>query len=1017
MSRRFYFYNGNVQVITDKTGSHNPLQQILIEQDILTTAQFNHIKNNISSDQPLGNALLNRRILTTEMVQGQIADCFVELIYSVFRLPDAYFFFSLHQPGTKDFFFTPESIGEALTFDATSILMESARREDEWKRIQEYIPDLNELFIPVAQQSFQKQVSSCIEDTGLAEDLVQLLNGTNTLKSISRNSHQPLFNILQATSELIRNNFIKPVDEKEKTELALRYRRKLQFVEAAELYDSILKTDPENLEIRKELVSLLEKNQQENPDLNKHRKVLAEQSVKLQDCSAATEYLRKVLSTSPKDIEALFLLCTALFNMNKQKESLIEAHKLIQEIREYKKRSPERVIPYIEGLVQYFPKELSFQYELAKFQEYIGDTEKAITTLKKLASIYEQTGATQNLRKTYEYLSQLDKRYVKFYKKLVAKEEGMRRQRFRLIKKTALYLFLFVLATGFVSAVISEILAYRTVASAEEEIDALLTKKEYDAARELLEKTKQNHPISTTRFKIMNLRNKISRAYKNELATLKNRTEEQKLKMQAVLSKATILKSKGELTKALSLVTSLSTDLLPKESKRKLSTFTSSIQGYLEKADRLSLRAIKAESREQWKQAFDLWIQLLTHYPESPEALDLHLPLKIETTPSKAEIWLNDQFVGTTPHVLHWPVNAIHKLELRKKTYARYVQTLSDINAPSELEWFLSVSLNKKSAWEFSCTGTIESAPVVADKKLVAGDRSGKLYSLAVLNGTSHWQKDLGTISGVSADLQLWNGNIVCFTAEGNISVFSSDGALLFNRELPVKPPIINSVSIAETQNLAVLVSGSGAVCAFSLKDQKVAWMSHLPKQVKSGATVIRGQVFVGDVEGTLWSLDLNTGRTVSKRDLGGSIHSAPVVLNDGRLAVGTGKGLFILNAANKVDQEYPLSNAVMVPPAYNGEILFVATSDGYLQAFNINERNFVWKVKLETPCNALASRPGWVYAAAGNRILSYTGSGKPVWTFTAGKPIWTLSIAGENRLAAGSEDKKVRLFDLQDDS
>ena len=89
--RRLRFTAGGVRILPDRTGSVEPLRAALIKQRILTEAQFTNVQKTLPPAVPLGDALLDRRVISLEQVSGPVESHFQELLLEVFTKADAHF--------------------------------------------------------------------------------------------------------------------------------------------------------------------------------------------------------------------------------------------------------------------------------------------------------------------------------------------------------------------------------------------------------------------------------------------------------------------------------------------------------------------------------------------------------------------------------------------------------------------------------------------------------------------------------------------------------------------------------------------------------------------------------------------------------------------------------------------------------------------------------------------------------------------------------------------------------------
>ena len=143
--KAIYFGRDGVSMLT--RGKHKPdaLGRILIRCDKITAEQLHEAlqSQDESSGRLLGQILVERGIATRADVEDALKTQIEEEVYSLFIWKDAQFEFV---EGAPDDEFKGKDGVARLTFNVNSLIMEAAKRVDEWEWIQKVIPTTEEVF-------------------------------------------------------------------------------------------------------------------------------------------------------------------------------------------------------------------------------------------------------------------------------------------------------------------------------------------------------------------------------------------------------------------------------------------------------------------------------------------------------------------------------------------------------------------------------------------------------------------------------------------------------------------------------------------------------------------------------------------------------------------------------------------------------------------------------------------------------------------------------------------------------
>ncbi len=1013
--RRLRFINAGVRVIPDKPASCEPLRSALIKQRILSEAQFTNVQKTLPPTVVLLDALHDRRVLTTEQIAGPLQDHFYELALDVFCHADAHFNFAVEGDGASGDFVARPDIGQSLTFEVTALLMESARRDDEWARIRGVLASGRDILAPVEPRQFAEHVGAHVACHELGEDLLHLIDGERSLDAVVEASRFSVFQIFTTVCGFVEAGILVPLAAEQKRELAKKHRRHFRFDEAADVYRSLLDRDPQDRESRKNLVAILER-QEKVDELAVHWRDLAASAVTQGDLSEAKEFLEKVLARCPEDLDSLLALSRVQKQNDRLRDAVQSANRLVSAARTH--RDPAAALAAVAELVAEFPNEFSLRHELARMHYRSGDEAAALAMLRELAEHYAKIGSVQNLRKTYEQIMKINPEESHAFEYILAQERRHARRRARSLKFLAVKsaIFLAFCAIAFVG--VHEFRAYRAYATTRDDTARLIGEGKFDEARTLAEAAAADHRLSVTQKHFSDLVREIENAHVRDSDDRQHALDQRTFDHESKITRARVLEARNQYDEAVAVIRTISRDDLDPKLAAEADALLARLTTYLEGAKTLASKAREAEAQERWRDAYILWRQLHAEFPSSPEARRLRYPLKIHTVPPNAEVWLDGVQAGLTPYLARWPGDGRTELILRKRTYAPLARTLSQIAGDGEIGWSLAVSLKKLASWRYACGAVVEAATMSLGDRTFIANRGGTLHAVDSATGAPLWQLDLGEIGGVSAALRAWNGRVVCVTVEGTLFQVSRDGSVLLRHELPIVGPIKVSPSLPTEDGMLVIVGDGGTFCGMSLEPCAVRWQGKMPARISASPAGASGRlVMIADTAGNLWECSITTGEILAKHRMPHPITVPPLPLGEHGAIVAAGPEVSVYRRMRTEELQVKTTlPARILTLQGSAHAVHVSTDDEFLTELDSSNLALVWKSKLPAKVHTMVQRSEWIYAAGGAEVLAITPQGRVAWSFACKDRIWALEVPDDDHLLVGGEDRAVLLFDLAPD-
>ncbi|MCI0340244.1 MAG: DUF4388 domain-containing protein [Planctomycetales bacterium] len=318
----------------------------------------------------IGETLTELGLVTPKDIENAVRIQIEEEIYDLFSWTNANFEFN-EGAAPENFFAEADQPVTRLTFNVNSLIMEAARRIDEWDAIEQQIASTKEIFVLDSPRSLEGEWSP-------QERLVlEALDGERNVDEVIDTTHVPKFEVCKFLARLVEEGRVKraPIEHLLERGDARReagdHPAALKFFERA-LAGKLRKTS-DMAEVRQRmadsLVALGKKK-----EASEQFKALADLRAEAHDVEGAINFWQKVIDLNPLDLE--------------NKEKLISVY---LENREHLDPDRSDVIRSIEYSLFKNGKALAMAFS------YAGQVDKAKDVLKKLVDL---TPSNLELRKT-----------------------------------------------------------------------------------------------------------------------------------------------------------------------------------------------------------------------------------------------------------------------------------------------------------------------------------------------------------------------------------------------------------------------------------------------------------------------------------------------------------------------------------------------------------------------------------------------------------------------------------------
>ena len=408
--------------------------------------------------------------------------------------------------------------------------------------------------------------------------------------------------------------------------------------------------------------------------------------------------------------------------------------------------------------------------------------------------------------------------------------------------------------------------------------------------------------------------------------------------------------------------------------------------------------ALEHERQGAWTAARRIYLELLRQFPPETDLVGgIRLPLELLSVPPGAIIYLDGaELQERTPAFVRLDPFKETVVELKKPTFRDKTFRLGPFPAGTDpAKYTYPQSLLKAETWTKNVGDQIESMPAVWGMRAACVGRNGHWYVLNTKSGKRVAADKLDTFDGVSAGI-VSNGT--------SFFVSSLDGKLFWFNAVTCKPlytftgfdaGIYATPAIAD--GVIYIVDDAGWVSARSLKTRKRLWRKPSPAGVRA-APVLHGEdLVVLSTSGDVTVFRRETGDEVIRYKLKGTFARAPAPAGKDDLVFATEDGQVygVERITGQIRWDYDLKAPVTYTAPVRGRAVFFSPRPNELIALDTQTGDVIYH-----------SEPGGraprTEVAASDRIFFVHG--RTLWAFARGADGYGLawSFKAKGRILSG---------------
>ncbi|RKY19488.1 MAG: hypothetical protein DRP63_00525 [Planctomycetota bacterium] len=1013
-----YFSKEGVRLLTTGEEEYPRLGEILLREKKITPVELDMaLARQKMTGEMLGQALVDMGIVTEEEIEKAVRHQIEEEIFDVFSWKDAKFEFVPGEPRGE--FFDPAKLGKPITFNVESVIMEAARRIDEWQMIHSIVPTMQVIFRvrdPYAEPPDIAEKAGTTEEAVAA--IVELVDGRRTVEQIVEESRRSKFEVCKVLALLAQAHYLEPLSVKEMVVVADQYANEGDLQTAIKIYKSLLANLPPTSVLRNRLAELYEKAGSAQEAAMEYA-ALADALLQEGADEDAFALYKKALELAPRN----FTLHQKLFEFylaKKNKEGAVQEGLFVAR-GFWRMNRLQEAKDVLERLLPLASENIEMRQMLINICLDLGQNEEAIKQYEYLAGYYKERGATEEMIQIYRKILAIDKERSDIraeLEKLLSKGEKKR-------GSAAVWI-------GVVVAVVVGVGAFffwRYNSAAQATFDSLSDRISSLMSEDALER----YSMEERRSIVDDIRKKVNEAARKyrfaffvspeekvrllqdalkSLVALKERVDRRQ-RSRLAREREQVAKRLAEARRCydecrLNDAVAILQDVIERSSKepgavpasyvRQAKELLSKALWEMRQAKILHNEAVIDERNGDIRSAFLKMKTLLARCPRSEEAQKVLLPLEVETEPAGAEVVVNGK-VRKSPTVIHRRPNVDIRILVRKRGYKEEEFVISDDR------WHLKVMLERVPVWTTDLTDVIKgeefiAPPLAVGDKIYAFSEGCKIVCIRSTNGKVVWSYDTKGEGFFGTNAAYCDGKLVVVeqrqtgfyahvidtkarklvgqplrfsqrvvprVAAERVYLRGDDVLVCLTKDLTdvewtftVESRITAGPVFEARHNYVIIATEEGKVLAFEAGTKKVAWQSELMEESPCNALCVRGNTVIAlcrdAVVRALYTWKEPPSTAPSK-------------------------------TVSRLAWEARVSNEpVAESPVFHGDFLYFVDTRGVLHAFSLKKRSEVW-----VTAKPVLTTFMWPPVAWGKDAVAVVGDGGIVTVINAsnGKELW----------------------------
>lgn len=792
--KALYFDRRGVSLYYNEHTFLDRLLDALARRNYLTTELLDSIRRQCAGD-PISTveSLLGGGLLQEAIFLDSFRTQMEEEIYDLFLWEKVHWEFL---EGETEVDGREGVVNENFFFPADSLIMEAARRLDEWVFIRELVASPSEVFEAIAHYSAEEVV-------GLDEQeisVLDLIDGKRNVARVTEIAQLTSFQVHKSISVLAQKGFVQALPDAKLLPNANECIQGARLEDGIRLLERAVQVDaglPDAHLLAARSYEMLD----EVASATWHYKSYVESKVESGDIDEAVQCMQHALSLVPTDLYAWERLLQAL--MTQQTPSL-DPHQVGKDLTELylELDEVERARDVLEDLLKARPDDIELKKTLITVHTKAGDTKRVMELYESIADDLvknkDPIGAVRYLQK----ILMIDRNRREISDRI--KQLYVLDERHRSRRRSVALILASLLCFGTLGTVYYYYEKNVRTEFAKLDPEPFLGEKDFDGAIRMYETFLARYPLS---FVDADVESEIARiqglasieeskrkaiASEKAAAARKRRNEYVKIwreyerAVDDKIDMAAALRQLEDVQRlAIAAAEPRDRDFLNKNQIEKTIRTT---RDYLAKSASLLVDVNNAWEAGEFKLARERALSLHRDYPFTPETKNCDVPILVESLPSGARVVIagepwNDAAgrPAKTPVYVRIPFQAKTEIRLDRDGFESTKLVLEGRSKSPA-----TASLNVLPQRVYAVSSEAATGMAVGRTAGFVGLRGGHIHAVDPRNGRAVWKRRLEGLDEIRGIPFVRGGRVFVGTRLGRMVAFEAGkGAELWNREVP----------------------------------------------------------------------------------------------------------------------------------------------------------------------------------------------------------------------------------------
>ncbi len=400
-----YFRKGSIESVVAPRKKQRMLGEALMKYGAITEEQLQEaLQKQREWRIDLGGALLRLGVVQEEELQKALVFQLTEEICEVVAWQDVHCEFRAGEP--------PEEIsklsreGVAVSVNPESVIMEAARRIDEWELLKQTLPSMKDVFVVIADITHYYENPS---QDGVELEVVSYIDGLRDVSEVVEKARMSKFEVLKTLYNFVTQKEIAPLTPIQLAQLAANCASQGQFEKCIKLYERAEELGLTEFDLDCRLARTYEALGKGDKAIKKYI-AHAEQALQDGDIDETIVTYGKIVGLNKWELKTHEKLIDILMSHERHEEALAESANLSQKLLERGEES--KAISMWQKMTEALPSSPDPYRHLADMHRRAHRTVQTIIELENLAGLYLSGEMAEEAIATFREMLELDRECV-----------------------------------------------------------------------------------------------------------------------------------------------------------------------------------------------------------------------------------------------------------------------------------------------------------------------------------------------------------------------------------------------------------------------------------------------------------------------------------------------------------------------------------------------------------------------------------------------------------------------------